>query len=160
MRTTIKLRREDRRRKIHEIKVAAAERASEAGQAGIGAGRSAVHWLGHRIVLLLQQLQTLPWVLADLVLRAAHATVPLWRATAAGIEQAVMWLIPILARPGVAIALGVVALVGVALAIATIAINGITLASVAVVGVVLVLLSLTVLSIVAGRFRYQSFARN
>ena len=150
VRTTIKLRREDRRRKIHEIQAAAAERASEAGQAGIGAGRSAIQWLGQRIVILLQGLRTLPWILADFVLRAALATIPIWRAAAVGIEQAVMWLIPILAKPGVAIALGFVTFVCAALAATTIAINGITLTAAVLVGVGFALLMLTVLAVVTG----------
>ena len=51
VRTTIKLRREDRRRKLLEIKASAAERASEAGQVGIGVGRYAIQWLGQRIAV-------------------------------------------------------------------------------------------------------------
>jgi endonuclease YncB( thermonuclease family) len=49
VRTTIKLRRNDRRRRIDNLKQAAADKAQQAGAAGSSAGRAIVGWLGRTL---------------------------------------------------------------------------------------------------------------
>ncbi len=150
VRTTIKLRRQDRRRKIEEIKAAAADRASEAGQAGIGVGRSVIQWFGEMIMAALRGAQALPGLLSSLIVRGARATLPAWREIAIVFEQAAMWLIANLAQPGVAIVLGLLTLVCAAALATMLAISGFTITSAALLGVTMVALFLTVLSVVVG----------
>ena len=100
--------------------------------------------------LLANWLATLPGILGDLALRAALAALALWRALVIGAEQAVMWSLPYLARPGVAVGLGSATLLcGIGLATAF-TIAGLSLLSAMLLVLFVLLLVLTVLSVVAG----------
>lgn len=121
VRTTIKLRREDRRKKIDEIKVAAAANAAQAGRASVDAGRSAATHLTHWLWRGLKSLARLPGLIGRFVLRLATMTTPLWARMSDWLEQ----LLPVIARPGVRPMLALVALAAGGSAAAGIATSGV-----------------------------------
>lgn len=117
VRTTIKLRRNERRKRIDQIKHDAAERVREAGHAGASAGRAGVALAGTGASALGAWLARLP----SLTGRGAIAA---WRGLAWSAGQTWRWLAPLLAagcrgiahlfgllrRPGIAPLLGGAAL--------------------------------------------------
>ena len=141
VRTTIKLRREDRRRKLDEIKVAAASNAAQAGRAGVDAGRSAVTHAGHWLWIGLKFVARLPGLVGRLVFRLAALSLPFWHWLGRQIDD----VMPLLARPGVRPMLALVALAAGASATAGVTVSGFDTAVLISMCVALVLLVLAAL---------------
>ena len=141
VRTTIKLRREDRRRKLDEIKVAAAANAAHAGRASVDAGRSAVTHTGHWLWLGLKSLGRIPGLVGRAIFRLAALSLPFWSWLADRINHAM----PLLVRPGIRPMLALVAGAAAASAAAGLAVSGFDTAVLLSMCVALFLLSLAVL---------------
>lgn len=125
VRTTIKLRREDRRKKIDDIKDVAAERVKDASKAGLGAGRSAANGLATWTWHLLAMLPRLPRLLAILFMLSLRALLRALRPVGAWLTGLFIAVLPSLQRRGVAPILALIALASGASAAARITTSGI-----------------------------------
>ncbi len=118
VRTTIKLRREDRKKRIEDIKEAAAAGVVDAGKASATAGRSLLH---NALVLLTAMFRALGRAIAQLpgiLMRLLRGVGPLLRPAGKGLQALASRSEPTLSRPGIPALLLLFALASVASGVA------------------------------------------